>query len=132
LDKLKFSDLLDVISEYTFKVTRYDNGAAATSVVYTLTGKSSSTADVGSLSMNAIVALLGQIDFKVSAGGQSPVYTITGTSDDVEPNPHLDKPIGPFSAKYIFLLKKLYRFTVTKVGGPPIFATMDGNKTTNE
>jgi hypothetical protein len=92
------------------------------------------------LSIAAIVGLLGQNAVDV-ADGQSTFYTITGTPDtpDQNPeNPDLNAPIGPLTAKYVFLLKKLYKFTVTAVdaagnsSGPSTDYTVDGNKTFDE
>jgi hypothetical protein len=140
LDTLKFSDLVQVLAEYKFKVTRYNNGSAGPSSVYSVVVQSTDTTAVGSLSVADIVTRLGQNPVTV-ADGQSKSYTITGTTDtpDQNPeNPDLTKPIAPFTAKYVFLLKKLYKFTVTAVdaagnsSGPSTDYTVDGNKTFNE
>jgi len=140
LDSLKFSDLVQVLAEYKFKVTRYNNGSPGPSSVYSVSVQSTDTTIVGNLSIAAIVGLLGQNAVNV-ADGQSTFYTITGTPDtpDQNPeNPDLNAPIGPLTAKYVFLLKKLYKFTVTAVdaagksSGPSTDYTVDGNKTFNE
>ena len=139
LDNLKFSDFVKVLADYKFKVTRYNNGSAGPGSVYSVTIQSTDTTLVGSLSIAEIVKLLGQNPVEV-ADGQSTSYTITASTDtpDQNPeNPDLAKPIGPLTAKYVFLLKKLYKFTVTAVPagqqpGPSKYYTMDGNKTFNE
>ena len=140
LDVLSFSDLVQVLSGYTFNVTRYDNGNPGSSGVYSVAIQSTDTRMVGSLSIADIVDLLGQNPVTVTlSGGQPKSYTITGTPDTSELNSALRDQIGPFGAKYVFLLKKLYKFTVTPLdtsnlptGGPSIDYTIDGNKTFSE
>lgn len=138
LDNLKLSDQVQVLSGYTFKVTRYDNGNPGPSSVYSVSIQSTDARMVGSLSLDDIVGLLGQDPVTVTSGGQSKSYTIVGTMDTSVQNPDLSKPIGPFTAKYVFLLKKLYKFTVTPVDatkrptGPIVYTTIDGNKTFSE
>ena len=138
LDVLSFSDMVQVFSGYTFNVTRYDNGTAGPSSVYSVAIQSTDARMVGSLSIADIADLLGQNPVTVTSGGQSKSYTITGTPDTSERNSALGNPIGPFGAKYVFLLKKLYKFTVTPLDtsnlptGPSIDYTIDGNKTFSE
>jgi hypothetical protein len=135
LDSLTFSDLLELLAKYKFKVTKYVSGTPKTPVVYTVAGKSSDATDVGSLSMDAIVGLLASIAFNVSTDGGTPKpYTIKGkVENDVESNPHLSQPIGKFTAKYVFLLKHLYRFSVTENTSGVVFeVNSDGNKTNHE
>jgi len=140
LDSLAFSDLVNVLAGYTFKVTRYDNGDPGPSGVYSVTIQSADQTATGQLSADDIVNALGKNPVAISLGGGAPsYYRIANSLDVAEHNGDLGKPIGPFGAKYLFLLKKMYKFTVTSVtasnqptGGPVIFRTMDGSKTFNE
>jgi hypothetical protein len=140
LENLAFSDLVTVLAGYTFQVTKYTNGTPDPNAsAYKVSIKSADATLVGRLSMDDIVGLLGQNPVTVTVtGGQSKYFSIVGTDDGVEHNPDLTKPVRPFSPKYVFLLKKLYKFTVTPVSatnqpaGPGTVHTMDGNKTFNE
>lgn len=140
LNSLKFSDLVQALAGYKFEVTRYDNGNPGASSVYSVGIQSTDSSMVGSLSIAQIVQLLGQNPVTVTlSGGQPKSYTITGTPDTSEQNSELSTGIGPLGAKYVFLLKKLYKFKVTPLdatnrptGGPSIDYTIDGNKTFSE
>jgi hypothetical protein len=139
LENLAFSDLVKVLAGYSFKVTKYTNGTAqANPSVYSVSIQSTDATLVGRLSIDDIVGLLGQNAVTVTSGGQSKYYSIVGTDDDVEHNPDLGKPIRQFSPKYVFLLKKLYKFTVTPVSatnqpsGAATVHAMDGGKTFSE
>jgi hypothetical protein len=137
LENLAFSDLVKALAGYTFKVTKYTNGtAAANASVYSVSVQSTDSTLVGRLSIDDIVSLLGQNAVTVTSVGQQPkYYSIVGDLDGVEHNPDLGKPIRPLSPKYVFLLKKLFRFTVTPVdaanqptGGASTVHAMDGGK----
>ena len=148
LNDLPFSKLLDLVSGYTFKVTRYESGNPQPSTVYSvkcshpnpgtsLSDGRSLASTFHDLSMNDIVGLLPQVEFTVApepSGQPASPHTISGIVEhEVENNPDLSKPVGDLSAKYVFLLKKLFRFTVTnKSRGSGFAVAMDGNKTYNE
>lgn len=139
LQGLAFSDLVKVLAGYSFKVTKYTNGSADPNPgVYSVSIQSADAALVGRLSMDDIVGLLGQNAVTITSGGQPKYYSIVGALDDVEHNPDLGNPIGPSSPKYVFLLKKLYKFTVTPVTatnqptGAGTVHAMDGGKTYSE
>src|SRR5260370_11564020 len=139
LENLAFSDLVKVLAGYSFTVTKYTNGTPDLHPsVYSVSIQSADSTLVGRLSVDDIIGLLGQNAVTVTSGGQSKYYSIEGADDDVEHNPDLSKPITSLSPKYVFLLKKLYKFTVTPVSatnqpsGAGTVHTMDGGKTFSE
>jgi hypothetical protein len=148
LRNLTLSRVLQLLNEFKFEVIKYQNGAGSSVGVFVVTGKSptpgtAATFNGGTFASNfgtlwlvdLVVDLLRQVNFTVAneTGGTPKSYVVTGTLEDwVEVNPDLKTPLGGFSPKYIFLLKKFFNFTAEPPGQPATLAKVriasDGNK----
>jgi hypothetical protein len=152
LRNLKLSEVVQLLKEFSFEVSEYQNGAGSTIGVYTVTGHpptpgTAATFNGGTFDSNfgtlwlvdLAVDLLKQISFGIAnqSTGKSTAYSVIGTLEDwVEVNPDLKTPLGQFSPKYVFLLKKFFNFSAQKAGQPATLASRvlasDGNKSLSE
>jgi hypothetical protein len=152
LRNLTLSRVLQLLNEFKFEVVRYQNGVGTSVGVYVLkahppTPGTAATFNGGTFASNfgtlwlvdLVLDLLKQVNLDVAnqTAGTQTSYTVTGTLEDwVEVNPDLKTPLGGFSPKYLFLLKKFFNFTAQPAGQSSAMARVriasDGNKTLGE
>jgi hypothetical protein len=139
LDQLKLHDLIGLLTSFVFEVKTFTNGSATSTVSYRITGSSPTSGSfitpAGSLGLAEIFTLLSQATFDIATppGGQGVPWTFSGSVEaDAAQNPDLSKPVGKFTAKYIFLLLHFFQLTVKKGSGAPVIVCCDGTKTLNE
>ena len=149
LRNLKLSDVVLLLKEFNFELYNYQTGAVVGT--YTVTGSLPTSATAATFNggtfdsnfgtlwlVDLVVDLLKQISFTITKSGGTPTnYRVIGTLEDyLEVNPDLKTPLGGFSPKYLFLLKKFFNFSAQQAGQPATVASRivacNGNKILGE